>query len=250
MPNRMLRDWTQSDKVDQITAEGERFFTRLIMKADDYGCFWGDVRLLKANLFPLKLDKVREADISRWIAECVKAGLILFYQIEGKQYVQIVDFRQRLDKARAKFPLPNDSNEFPEVVNEFPAEVELELEKKKKGSGAVAPTTHASNPRFLKFQAFIQEQASDVGKMKEPFTEDQFTKLLSKFTVDTIQKLVKDMHNWKDLLKKRKSAYLTFLRFAELEKDRGGNQSHSTNGNELTTREKADKELLDAVDRL
>jgi len=238
----MLRDWTQSDKIDQVTAEGERFFTRLIMKADDYGCFWGDVRLLKANLFPLKLDKVREADISRWIAECVKAGLILFYEIEGKRYIQIQDFRQRLDKAKAKFPLPTNSNNFPEVVNEFPAEVEVE--KKKKGSGADAPATHASNPRFLKFTAYVQEFAPDVARMKEPFTEEQFTKLLAKFPVEIIQKLVKDMHNWKDLLKKRKSAYLTFLRFAELDNGKGGNQSTSISNNEPSYREQEGKELL------
>ena len=137
----MLRDWTQSDKVDLLTSEGERFFTRLIMKADDFGCFWGDTRLLKANLFPLKLDKVREADISRWIAECVKAGLILFYEIESKRYIQIQDFRQRLDKAKAKFPLPTKSNDFPEVVNEFPAEVEVEKEiEVERESGDKSPT--------------------------------------------------------------------------------------------------------------
>ena len=68
----MLRDWTQSEKIDELTSESERFFTRLIMKVDDYGCFWADTRLLKANLFPLKLDKIREADMLRWMAECQK----------------------------------------------------------------------------------------------------------------------------------------------------------------------------------
>ena len=38
----MLRDWTQSEKIDELTIESERFFTRLIMKVDDYGCFYRD----------------------------------------------------------------------------------------------------------------------------------------------------------------------------------------------------------------
>src|SRR5688500_18392617 len=109
MPNRVLRDWTGSDKINAVTVHAERFFTRLIMKADDYGCFYADTRLLKANLFPLLLDIVREADISRWMAECQKAGLIALYEVSGKKYLQIQDFRQRLDKARAKFPLPTEN---------------------------------------------------------------------------------------------------------------------------------------------
>lgn len=122
MPNRMLRDWTQSDKIDELSADAERLFTRLIMKADDYGGFWADTRLLKANLFPLKLDKIREADLLRWMAECQKAGLIVLYEVNQKKYLQIKDFRQRLDKAKAKFPLPPENIESLTTSTEFPAE--------------------------------------------------------------------------------------------------------------------------------
>lgn len=137
MPNRMLRDWTQSEKIDGLTCEAERFFIRLIMKVDDYGCFYADARLLKANLFPLKLDKIRETDISRWMAECQKAGMIAVYESDQKKYLQIYDFRQRLDRSKSKFPLPikNEAvNGFREVVNEFPPEVEVETEVEVEGS--------------------------------------------------------------------------------------------------------------------
>src|SRR6266567_4484867 len=104
MPNRMLRDWTDSQKVKKITVYAERFFVRLIMKVDDYGCFHADTSLLKANLFPYLLDSVREADLLRWMAECQKAGLIVLYESDSKKYLQILEFRQRLDRARSKFP--------------------------------------------------------------------------------------------------------------------------------------------------
>ena len=131
MPNRMLRDWTKSEKVDGLSFQAEVFFIRLIMKVDDYGRFYAHTAILKAEMFPLKLDKIREADILRWMAECQKAGLIVIYEVSGKRYLQINDFRQRLDRAKQKYPAPTENqtvNEIPEVVNEIPPEVEVEIE--------------------------------------------------------------------------------------------------------------------------
>lgn len=135
MPNRILRDWTDSEKIKKVSVYGERFFTRLIMKADDHGCFHADASLLKANLFPFLLDEVREADISRWMAECQKAGLIVLYEFSGKKYLQIQDFRQRLDKAKAKFPSPptstdsiTNATDSISKSNDFPVEAEADIE--------------------------------------------------------------------------------------------------------------------------
>lgn len=109
MPNRILRPWVDSDAVNSLSDAAEVFFVRLIQCADDYGRFYGTPMLLKSYLFPLK-DK-RVADISRWIAECVKAGLIADYEIAGKRYIEIQKFNQRLRmKGESKFPgPPNDS---------------------------------------------------------------------------------------------------------------------------------------------
>ncbi len=127
MPIRMLRDWTRSIKILPLSVHAERFFVRLIMKADDYGCYDANPALLKADLFPLLSDKVREADLVRWLAECQKADLIVLYEAGGKKYLQIKDFRQRLDKAKSKYPLPDSTGSLT-VVNEFPAETETEYE--------------------------------------------------------------------------------------------------------------------------
>ena len=110
MANRILRDWTQSEKINILTVHAERFFTRLIMKVDDYGCYSSNVKLIKSTLFPLLIDEVREADISRWMTECQKAGLILFYEINEKQFIRIQDFRQRLRVKQSKYPLPDDGH--------------------------------------------------------------------------------------------------------------------------------------------
>ncbi|QJE95235.1 hypothetical protein [Luteolibacter luteus] len=105
MPNRLLRDWTDSLRFDGISAEAERLFTRLIMKADDYGRFHCDPRLIKANCFPLH-DDLTAAQVTAWLDELATRQLILRYEAEGRHLLAIVNYGQRLKQSRAKFPPP------------------------------------------------------------------------------------------------------------------------------------------------
>lgn len=137
MANRVLRDWTQSENVDLLSDKAEVFFTRLIMKADDYGCYYGNAKLLKSHLYPLK--NVLESTIINMIKECVNANLILFYKVDGKEYLKIINFGQRLRTMNSKFPQPienelivkNDSNPLTNDSNP-PLEVEVEVEVEEK----------------------------------------------------------------------------------------------------------------------
>jgi hypothetical protein len=106
MPTRILRDWTDSESVNQLSAQGERTFVRIIMKADDYGRLNANAKILRPLLYPFLLDQVREADLQRWIAECERAGLVRLYSVEGKQYMAVVKFGQRVRAERSKFPEP------------------------------------------------------------------------------------------------------------------------------------------------
>jgi hypothetical protein len=109
MPNRILRDWTDSETIDLLSVQAERFFTRLIMKVDDFGRFTANLRMLKSILFPLKTD-VRETDITRWLAECEKSGLIALYNVASKEYLQIINFKQALRQKTEKYPAPTMSS--------------------------------------------------------------------------------------------------------------------------------------------
>jgi hypothetical protein len=170
----MLRDWTASEKMKGISVHSERFFTRLIMKVDDHGCFYADESLLKASLFPFLLDGIREADILRWTAECEKAGLIVVYEHDSKKYLQIKDFRQRLDKARSKFPLPivNELQRFEGSRNGFPAETETETETE---------TEEYTKP------AIAGEHESDLLKQQFAVTEKSKKGLISFITANNPQ---------------------------------------------------------------
>jgi len=105
MPNRILRDWTDSYHIEKLSAEEERLFTRLLMKADDYGRFHGDPRLIRSACFPL-LASVTDADVSRWVQECLDSQCLVGYEVNGRRYLAVVEFKQRLRNEASKFPSP------------------------------------------------------------------------------------------------------------------------------------------------
>jgi len=110
----MLRDWTDSKKMDQLKAEEEVLFTRLLMKADDYGNFYANPVILKSLLFPRK-DGLRSADIGRWLRSLEAAALIRLYTHDGEAFLTIENFGQRLRQHRRVFPEP------PEYVSNLSA---------------------------------------------------------------------------------------------------------------------------------
>ena len=136
MSNRVIRDWTDSEKIDLLSAEGERFFTRLFMKADDFGYYHANPKLLLSTLFPLKEDITKD-HILLWLNECEKALLINTYECGGKKYLCIINFGQRLRRMKSSFPqssvsesLSIVSNKRPETETETETETEIALPKK------------------------------------------------------------------------------------------------------------------------
>jgi hypothetical protein len=103
MPNRILRDYTDSLRFDGISAEGERLFIRLLTKADDYGRFHADPRLVCAACFPLE-QGIEPKHAAKWLDELEKRGLIVRYDAEGKHCLAVINYGQRLRNHRVKFP--------------------------------------------------------------------------------------------------------------------------------------------------
>jgi hypothetical protein len=175
MANRVLRDWTDSEKVRNISVYAERFFTRLIMKADDFGRFPADTSLLRANLFPYLLKEVTEAQISKWMNDCRVAGLIILYDANGKKYIEIQEFKQRLDRAKEKYPAPSGNAR--ENSGGSPAETETESERKQK-----------QNPK--------QETKVDV-RNNVALTSAEILSLESEFVKDEVEWLYDKLSNYK-----------------------------------------------------
>jgi hypothetical protein len=86
----------------------------------------------------------------------------------------------------------------------------------------------SKSDNFIKFETWILENAPQVAKMKEPFTEAQFLKLGKDFSREQIIETISAMHNKKDLLKKYNSANLTLRSWINLKNQK--NEQSTTIG--------------------
>lgn len=109
MPNRIIReDILTSESVDALDPPAEVFYRRLMSKVDDHGLYDARTAILKSHLYPLRHDRVREADITRWLAACQKAGLIVLYSHDGKPYLQMLKTKWKA-RSEPKYPLPTSA---------------------------------------------------------------------------------------------------------------------------------------------
>lgn len=110
MPNRIVREAIlSSERVAALAWPEEVFYRRLMSIVDDYGRTEANPQLLRSKCYPLQTDTVRAADISRWMAACQKAGLILGYEVSGKQYLELLNFGQQ-QRSASKCPQPPASD--------------------------------------------------------------------------------------------------------------------------------------------
>lgn len=108
MPTRVIRDGIlTSERVDALSFAEEVFYRRLQSVVDDYGRFYAHPSLVRAACYPLKLNKVSDSDIGKWLTACVNAALVRVYPAkDGKRYLEILDFGQRV-QSKSKFPEPD-----------------------------------------------------------------------------------------------------------------------------------------------
>jgi hypothetical protein len=109
VPTRLLREGIlSSERVDQLEWQAEVFYRRLMSKVDDHGLYDARLSMLRSSLYPLRVDRVREADISRWMATCQKAGLIVLYEAGGKPFLRMLDTGWD-ESSKPKYPLPPEN---------------------------------------------------------------------------------------------------------------------------------------------
>ena len=105
MPNRIIREGIiTSAPVNDLTWGAEVFYRRLLNVADDYGRFHANPSLLRAYCYPLQLNKVSDSDITKWLAETQKTGLVRVYSVDGKDVLELDKFGQRVRADKSKFP--------------------------------------------------------------------------------------------------------------------------------------------------
>ena len=111
MPNRILKESiTTSCEIDQLDPKEEVFFYRLIVICDDFGRMDARPEILRAKCFPLRVDKVKTKDIASWITKLRDVGLIHLYQVDDKQYLELVKWgkHQQRRAKHSKYPPPDE----------------------------------------------------------------------------------------------------------------------------------------------
>lgn len=109
MPNRIIREGIlTSTRVNSLTWDEEVFYRRLLSVVDDFGRCEAHTALLRASLYPLKLDQVREVTVERLLASCEKARLVRLYVVSGKRYLEVADFRQQI-RGKSRYPSADDA---------------------------------------------------------------------------------------------------------------------------------------------
>lgn len=174
MPNRIIRDWTDSERVDNLSFQAEILLLRLMMKADDLGAYHANPKLINSFCFPLK--NIRETDISRWLHELVSAGLIALYDADNKKLLHIINFGQRMRTVKPKFPqIPeNELNKImsatcQQTVDNPPPEEEseYEVEDETEGEGKIPPSFSKSDLPDKIPEAKEEKEKSCAKKEKE-----------------------------------------------------------------------------------
>ena len=111
MPSRIIKESiTTSESLAGVSADAERLFWRLVVKADDYGLYYGNPKILSSMCFPL--NPPAEKKIQSWLAELVGQGMVGTYTSEedGKQYLKLLswDKHQNRRATKPKYPLPQE----------------------------------------------------------------------------------------------------------------------------------------------
>lgn len=142
MPSRIVREGIlDSDRVNALDFPAEVFYRRLMSKVDDHGLYDARPEVLKSHLYPVNGARVRETDISRWMAACQKAGLIVLYSHAGKPYLQMLDTKWPA-RSEPKYPLPTAANTCEQPLTPVPVVVGVVEDV-----GVVGPRKRGKQPK-------------------------------------------------------------------------------------------------------
>ncbi len=170
MPSRIIREgWLESEPVNQLDAQAERFFLRLCLRADDFGRYHANPKLLSSTLFPLKAD-IRITDIPRWIAACEKAGLLRCYSSDHKPLIEIRKFGQRTRAKKSKFPdPPPDDGHLPGICPTDDGHPRTYSESESESKSSIAPAAKpAGRARDALFDSLAIAEGSDPRQLTAP----------------------------------------------------------------------------------
>lgn len=234
MPNRILRESIlTSEPVSSLDWAQEVFYRRLMSVVDDYGRCEASPQLLRSRCYPLQVDSVRVADISRWMAACQKAGVILVYEVGGKQFLEVAKFGQQ-QRTPSKCPAPDPSSESCNHLLAIASKRNHSLANAHLGVvvcgdvvEGVGDSATPVKPAPLASPTFITLTANDGSEV--PFTEAQVSEFTALYPSVDVRQQLRNMRAWLISNPSKRKTHGGMARFANSwlakEQDKGGSGS-------------------------
>jgi hypothetical protein len=174
MPVRMLKPGLRtSEKFNRCSWMAQSAYIRIITMVDDFGRYLANPRLLRSELFPFGDSRGMDIplpQVETALSELKNAELITLYENDGKSFLQVTQWKERIRAEESKYP-PSDAEQQPA---NSPATDRQVL------ASPPAPTpTPSPTPNDEGFDYFWKEYPRKVGrfaalkawrKIKEPKT--------------------------------------------------------------------------------
>jgi hypothetical protein len=106
MPNRYLREEIITSRWNRCSWMAQSLYVRLLGLVCDYGRYEADPTILCAQAFPT-YPHFRTATVRKLLDELAEKGLISLYAVDGKPYLQILRWRERVRQRKPKYPGPS-----------------------------------------------------------------------------------------------------------------------------------------------
>lgn len=182
MPERVVRPGIlTSDAINRLSWQEEVFYRRLMSVVDDYGRFDGRDSVLRANLYPLRLDHVSDSDVRKWKTSCSEAGVVRLYFVDEKPFIEILKFDQRM-RGKPRWPAPIDgdltatrgnSQQSAATRAKIRLSSETNTETNTNTGAACAPCLPFSSPEFGETWAHFVRHRCEIKKPIKPTAAEE-----------------------------------------------------------------------------
>ena len=110
MPNRYLfEDLLTSERWNDLAHAEQAFYVRLILVADDFGCYDGRDAVIANACFP-----THRVDVQELMQALHDANMVVRYSNAGKPYIAIMRWRNEV-RGKRRFPAPPVNNDAPDL---------------------------------------------------------------------------------------------------------------------------------------
>lgn len=172
MPNRVIREGIlDSERIENLVRkygfDAENFYRRLMSVADDYGRFDGRISVIMARCYPTLLDYITEQQVEKWLMATIDpdVGLVKMYEVDGRKYIEILDFGQRLRIQKARYPEPKKTDDSQMTVK---CQSDVGLNRRESEGN---PNTNTNLKRIEKNLSAPQSGSGETTPAKKPKAE-------------------------------------------------------------------------------